>query len=277
MAHFDPALDGTALAQACAMEDWIMDWRVVLVCLVGFCAPLGAQAQATGEGGSGLGQAAVPSPPSEMVHPQVMDPAGVDVPQEPASVELGGARLRLSVGPQAYLRIGAGDGTGMAQLEAAGFDRPKLGARLLLEFDGRITAWLRLGVAAGADIARQKDQNIARTDGPLTSSFRTASVEGVAILGRRLGSGSRVSIDLGARLSLGGGVARWRMNGGAETAGLVRGSVAADFALLFGRQSASGVGFRLGYAHSRTGGMGPLDLHFTFAGPFFDVGFTRAW
>ena len=193
-----------------------------------------------------------------------------------APVALGGARLMVTLGAATYQPIGVGDGTGSGQLQAARYGRPKVGLHAGLEVHQSIGPYLRLGGAIGFDWTRRERRLDFATDPELTS-LRLAYGEGVLVVAQRWAAGSRTHVEVGGRATIGGGVARWWLNDDVETAPLWRGSIGAHLALLRGRDAASGLAAHFGYAHLRTAGMGPLDLRFTFAGAFFDIGFVHGW
>ena len=199
--------------------------------------------------------------------------------QEPPLLEdLGRGRLRLSLGGHALLLDGD-RARGFDQIENVGLDKPRMALRVNLETRWRIGEVVRLGVAGGLDWTRdtEDEDDVPRDGEQRSSALRTGYLEAVLMLGVTRVSSPTVTTDLGLRLAGGGGLSSWVWNGDADLGMHYRFSGAFDISFLIGRDTANGIGLRIGYSHVRSGPFGPLDLRFDLSGPFLDVGYVHGW
>ena len=225
----------------------------------------------------------VPPPPAPKASTSAASPEVAEVPPpepigEPIMPPLGGARLRFSIGGQ-VLAIDGDRARGFDQWENLGLDKPKVALRANLELRWRLGDVVRLGAATGLEWTRQADDgdDLPLGDSVRETALRTGWVEGVLMLGTTNLGGPTFTTDLGLRLAAGGGLASWVWNDQADRAGLHRVSAAFDISFLWGHDTASGIGCRVGWSHVRTGELGPLDLRFDLSGPFLDLGYVHGW
>lgn len=190
--------------------------------------------------------------------------------------EPGRARVRLALGTTIhgdFLRRGD---DGFAQLQAVGLQAPYLFGHVVGELDLRVAPGLRVGLAGG--FAGRSAGRVESVRGVpprnIESTWRRGYGEGFLVVGAG-GQAGPLWMDLGARLSVGGGLTTWRMEGARHTAPIVRGTVALEGAIL--ARGRVGVGIRFGYALVRSGAMGPAQLYFDHSHLFFDVGIVRTF
>jgi len=238
--------------------------------------PLSAMVLGLGLGGTAAAQVMepVPPPPGSQPAPPLLEP----IEREPLLEELGGARLRLSLGGHALLLDGD-RARGFEQIEDLGLDKPRMALRANLEARWRLGEVVRLGVAGGLDWTRNTEDE---DDVPLrgvqrSSALRTGYLEAVLMLGVTRVSSPTVTTDLGLRLAGGGGLSSWVWNDEADLGLHYRVSAAFDISFLIGRETANGLGLRIGWSHVRSGPFGPLDLRFDLSGPFLDIGYVHGW
>lgn len=219
----------------------------------------------------------VPAPPGSQpmqAPPQRLEP----LQREPLLEELGGSRLRLSLGGHALLFDGE-RARGFDQIETVGLDKPRMALRVNLEARWRLGEVVRLGVAGGLDWTRntEDEDDVPRGGEQRSSALRTGYLEAVLVLGVTRVSSPTVTTDIGLRLAGGGGLSSWVWNDEAELGMHYRMSGAFDVSFLIGRDTANGIGLRIGWSHVRSGPFGPLDLRFDLSGPFLDIGYVHGW
>ena len=179
-------------------------------------------------------------------------------------------RLRLALGTGFHVRqLRRGD-DGLAQLDATGQQPPVVFGQALAQLDIAVADPLRIGVAGGTSW-RTSDRASSLVPRRIESHWRYGYAEALVVLGKRRRVG-RVTSDLGARLSLGGGTTTWTQDGETTRAPLVRTSLAFEGVFLF--RYGVGLGVRAGYALARSGAMGPADVFFDYSGLFIDFGFA---
>lgn len=216
----------------------------------------------------------VPPPPGAHAPPPSLEP----IQREPLLQELGGGRLRLALGGHALLFDGDA-ARGFEQIEDVGLDKPRMALRVNLEGRWRIGEVVRLGVAGGLDWTRntEDEDDVPRDGVQRSSALRTGYLEAVLVLGVTRVSSPTVTTDLGLRLAGGGGLSSWVWNDEADLGLHYRMSAAFDISFLIGRETANGIGLRIGWSHVRSGPFGPLDLRFDLSGPFLDIGYVHGW
>ncbi len=186
------------------------------------------------------------------------------------------ARLRVGLGTTIHGNFLRRGDDGFGQLQAVGLKAPYLFGHVVAELDLRLAQGVRAGMAGGfAGRSAGREESVSGVaPREIESTWRRGYGEVFLVVGtgRELGP---LWMEVGARVSVGGGLTTWRLGGARHTAPIVRSALAVEGVFL--AHGEVGLTLRLGYALVRSGAMGPAQLYFDYSHLFFDVGLARTF